>query len=274
LPPAIWPCVLASCFGCTLIAFSKSPYSPSLGRSVGNNGSNDDAANAAEAAAAVPPSFTADDAVGCALQFASMCFSAGARLLMKATEDVLTRNEAVQTNNACNFVFPLLYTLVANPAGWVAFLRMTPTSFAAWVVIAVLVYTFGSAWQMSLVRSMGPGAYSSLGGVRVLASAALSAACLAEPVDGGPLEWAGLLVVVVTVTAYTLASVGAATATAAACCGSSSSSCGRRRPNDAGSLASSSSSFDEEDGDIDMKALIRRESDEPEPTESRAPIQG
>lgn len=184
LPCAIWPCVIASSVGCAVIGFS---HSPMINREPES-------------------SFTSDDAIGCSLQFASMCFSAAARLLMKRTEHILSRNEAVQTNNVCNVIFPLAYTLLSNPAGWKAFRHMSRESFLAWVTIAVFVYAIGSTGQMSLVRSMGPGMYSSLSAVRVLASALISAVWLNEPVRNW-LEWLGLFITMVTMTLYTLASV-------------------------------------------------------------------
>ena len=192
LPPALWPCIAASILGCLVIAASQSPL-----MKVGTE--SDEADD-------VSFTFTAQDGIGCGLQFLSMCFSAGARLLMKRTENILTRNEAVQTNNVCNTVFPLLYTLFDNPRGWNAFSSMTWESFGAWLIIAVLVYTIGSTGQMALVRGMGPAVYSSLGAVRVLGSAILSAFWLNEPVQNW-MEWLGLSIIMCTMTLYTLASV-------------------------------------------------------------------
>ena len=188
LPTAIWPCIFASIVGCVTIAASQSPLIPK------DDNSEDKF------------SFTSQDVIGCGLQFISMCFSATARLLMKRTEHILSRNEAVQTNNACNFIFPLSYTLVTNPGGWQAYRKMSSQSVVAWTIISVLVYTIGSTGQMSLVRSMGPGMYSSLGATRVLGSAILSAMWLSEPVQNW-LEWIGLLIIMCTMTLYTLASV-------------------------------------------------------------------
>jgi len=184
-------CIIASIIGCAAIAASQSP----LIKSNNTNGHN-----------APGFLFSSHDAIGCGLQFLSVCFSAAARLLMKRTENILSRNEAVQANNVCNFILPLLYTLITNPRGWEAFLVMNIQSFVAWITIAVLVYTIGSTVQMSLVRSMGPGMYSSLGATRVLGSAILSAICLHEPVQNW-LEWIGLFVIMCTMTMYTLASV-------------------------------------------------------------------
>lgn len=70
----------------------------------------------------------------------------------------------------------------------------------------MLVYTVGSSGQMSLVRSMGPALYSSLSAVRVLSSAMLSSMFLHEPVRNW-LEWVGLLIAMITMTAYTISSV-------------------------------------------------------------------
>ena len=193
LPSALWPCIASSVVGCLVIAASQSPLMKV------STVSSDEADG-------VPFTFTTQDGIGCGLQFMSMCFSAGARLLMKRTENILTRNEAVQTNNVCNTVFPLLYTLFANPRGWNAFRSMTWESFGAWLIIAVLVYTIGSTGQMVLVRGMGPAVYSSLGAVRVLGSAVLSAVWLNEPVQNW-MEWLGLSIIMCTMTLYTLASV-------------------------------------------------------------------
>lgn len=193
LPSAIWSCIASSVVGCLVIAASQSPL---MKVSTDSSDEADD----------VYFTFTTQDGIGCGLQFMSMCFSAGARLLMKRTENILTRNEAVQTNNVCNTVFPLLYTLSTNPRGWNAFRSMTWESFGAWLTVAVLVYTIGSTGQITLVRGMGPAAYSSLGAVRVLGSAVLSAVWLNEPVQNW-MEWLGLSIIMCTMTLYTLASV-------------------------------------------------------------------
>ena len=190
LPRAIWPCSVASFLGCALIGFSQSPF---FATSSGDPKDSD-----------YP--FSSRDAIGCGLQFASMCFSSTARLLMKSTQGILTRNEALQVNNICNTVFPILYTLIANPKGWIAFRYMNGPSFLAWITISVLVYTVASTGQMSLVRSMGPGMYSSLSAMRVLASALISAICLNEPVQNW-LEWLGLFATMMTMTIYTLISM-------------------------------------------------------------------
>jgi len=58
LPSAIWPCILSSIVGCALIAASKSPMWTDTGFDHDNK-----------------ISFTSQDAIGCALQFMSMCFS-------------------------------------------------------------------------------------------------------------------------------------------------------------------------------------------------------
>lgn len=187
---------------------------------------------------------------------------------MKATSGVLTKTEAVQTNNICNIIFPVLYTMYignnlpgsGSASPWTAFCDTTFKSFMAWVVVAVLVYTIGSMGQMSLVRSMGPGMYSSLGGIRVICSAFLSAICLNEPVTNW-LEWFGLIILVVTMTAYTLTSVGICYSSSS----SRSSSIGsclqkqlrRRREEIDGTY--NEHDEDEDDGDFDMQALLPSE---------------
>ena len=185
LPRAPWPCVIMSFVGCAVIGVSQSHVVDMSAAGV----------------------FSSDDAMGCALQFLSMCFSAAARILMKRTEHILSQNEAVQTNNVSNFVFPLLHALLTNPEGWEAFRHIfVPQNSLSWLTIALLVYTIGSTGQMSLVRSMGPGMYSSLSAVRVLGSALLSAIWLKEPVRNW-LEWLGLGIIVMTMTLCTVASV-------------------------------------------------------------------
>mmetsp|Transcript_9130 Transcript_9130/g.14053 ORF Transcript_9130/g.14053 Transcript_9130/m.14053 type:complete len:398 (-) Transcript_9130:1944-3137(-) len=198
LPSAIWPCIFASIIGCATIALSQSPLFLKLNCNNRNPYDGNGSINSY--------SFGFQDVLGCGLQLLSVCFSAVARLLMKRTEHILNRNEAIQANNICNCIFPLLYTLITNPQGWEAFDTMNLPSFGAWSTIAVLVYTIGSTGQMSLVRSMGPGMYSSLSATRVLGAALLSAIWLHEPVQNW-LEWIGLFVIMGTMTLYTLASV-------------------------------------------------------------------
>lgn len=187
LPRLLWPCVIMSCLGCVIIGLSQSPYFVMLSSS------------------SSVYLFTMRDTIGCSLQFTSMCFSAMARLLMKRTEHILTRDEMVQTNNICNTILPLIYTLVTNPNGWLAFRYITIPSLFAWLILTVLVYTIGSTGQMSLVRTMGPGMYTSLSALRVLGSVFLSAVWLNEPVRNW-LEWTGLVITMITMTVYTIAS--------------------------------------------------------------------
>ena len=151
--------------------------------------------------------FTHRDALGCALQFISVLFSSLARLLMKRTEHILTRDEMVQTNNLFNTIVPLAYTLLVPDARqkWRAFREPSTESIVALLSIAVLVYTIGSTGQMSLVRNMGAGVYSSFSAIRVLGSVLFSSIFLGEPVQNW-LEWIGLLVTTLTMTLYTIAS--------------------------------------------------------------------
>ena len=72
LPSALWPCIASSVIGCLVIAASQSPLMKV------NTDSSDEADD-------VSFTFTAQDGIGCGLQFMSVCFSAGARLLMKRT---------------------------------------------------------------------------------------------------------------------------------------------------------------------------------------------
>ena len=144
-----------------------------------------------------------DNAIGCSLQFLSAIFSAFARLLMKHTEHLLSPTHIVQTNNISNCVFPLIYTLIQNPASWMAFhyLLTTPSSLLAWTTISIGVYSFASTRQIKLVRALGPGLYSSWVAIRVLGSMVLSALVLGEEVNNS-LEWVGIFIMITTVSIY------------------------------------------------------------------------
>jgi len=134
-----------------------------------------------------------------------MLFSSVGRLLMKQTEDILTAEEMVQVNNVFNTLIPALYSVtITDPSVWKAYSHASWASITALFSIVVLVYTIGSVGQMKLVRSMGPGVYSSFSGIRVLGSVVLSAWLLQEPVQNG-LEWVGLCLTTVTMTFYTYA---------------------------------------------------------------------
>jgi drug/metabolite transporter (DMT)-like permease len=187
LPVLLWPSVLVSFVGCALIALAQSPLFVKSSSS--------------------SYVFTHRDAIGCVLQFVSVLFSSLARLLMKRTEHILTRDEMVQSNNLFNTLIPLTYTLLVPDARsqWKAFQETSVQSIVALLSIAVLVYTVGSTGQMSLVRKMGAGVYSSFSAIRVLGSVLFSSLFLGEPVQNW-LEWLGLLVATLTMTLYTIAS--------------------------------------------------------------------
>jgi len=149
--------------------------------------------------------FTQRDVKGCILQFFAMLFASASRLLMKQTEGILTAEEVVQVNNIFNTLIPALYSvIITDPSVWKAYSHVSWQSLTAFFSISVLVYTIGGVSQMKLIRSMGPGVYSSFSGLGVLGSVVLSAWLLHEPVQNG-LEWVGLCLTMVTMTVYTYA---------------------------------------------------------------------
>ena len=200
LPPALWPCVLVSLLGALLMGLAQSPWVVQGITQSSDLLNHEDE----EAQSRGVTEFTSRDLIGCVMQLVSVIFASSARLLVKKTQGILSRDEIVQANNISNCLFPFLYTLMVHPTGWRAYRYIfTLPNFAAWATIAVVVFTIGFTGQMSLVRSMGPAMYSSLSGTRILGSALLSAIFLAEPVKNW-VEWVGLLIIMVTMTLYTV----------------------------------------------------------------------
>ena len=200
LPPALWPCVLVSLLGALLMGLAQSPWVVQGLTQRSDLLNHEDE----EARSRGVTELTSRDLIGCVMQLVSVIFVSSARLLVKKTQGILSRDEIVQANNFSNCLFPFLYTLMVHPTGWRAYRYIfTLPNFAAWATIAVVVFTIGFTGQMSLVRSMGPAMYSSLSGTRILVSALLSAIFLAEPVKNW-VEWVGLLIIMVTMTLYTI----------------------------------------------------------------------
>jgi hypothetical protein len=142
--------------------------------------------------------------IGCSLQLLSVIFSALSRILIKHTEHILSETHIVQVNNLSGFVFPFIITLCYDPySSWNAFmyLLVTPKSLLAWSTISIVVYSYASIQQVTLVRQLGPGFYSSWAACRLLGTIALSALCLGEGI-GSNVEWTGVVLLVVTMTVY------------------------------------------------------------------------
>ncbi|KAL7529307.1 hypothetical protein ACHAXR_002889 [Thalassiosira sp. AJA248-18] len=185
-PPLLWPTIIISGFGGTLIAISQSI--------------DGDEEHVTSNQAKLSPT---DNLIGCSLQLLSAIFSAFARILMKRTEHILTPTHIVQTNNISNCLFPFIYTIIHNPSSWTAFryLVFTPKSLLAWCMMSIGVYSFASTVQIRLVRALGPGFYSSWVAVRVLGSLVLSTFILGEGINSW-LEWVGIGLMIGTISVY------------------------------------------------------------------------
>jgi hypothetical protein len=81
------------------------------------------------------------------------------------------------------------------------YLLVTLKSLLAWCTISIVVYSYASIQQVTLVRQLGPGFYSSWAACRLLGTIALSALCLGEGI-GSNVEWVGVIILVVTMTVY------------------------------------------------------------------------
>lgn len=177
MPPNLWPTVIMSVLGCMIVVFAqKKKYH----------------------------TFTESDTIGCLMKFGSVLVTAFTRIIMKSSNDLLTRNELLQYANIGTIVIPLVYTLATDATVWLYFLDLPDLPIKAiisWSAIGILVYFLGASMQVDLVRALSPGLYSSFEAIRVLGAVFLSTIWLHEPVNNW-LEWLGILLTVGVITKY------------------------------------------------------------------------
>ena len=231
LPKSLWICIFTTCCGCILIAISQKYYennnelleddkqqqeeiqqlqleqkeeATTTTTMVGGDGDGDGDGGDTISSTTTAASTTTTILFGCLLQFISICFSAIARILMKYTDGILTKIEIVQANNICNVLLPFMYTLMTNVTGWIAFeyLISIKTNLIAFITVSIVVYTIGSTTQVTLVRNIGPGIYTSFNGIRIICSAILSSIVLQESISSTT-ELLGLCIIIISMTLYT-----------------------------------------------------------------------
>ena len=211
-PPILWRTAIVTVMAGSIIAISQSmtttattttPNIIDASSSVDDNnihGYNDSTAIDIDIGVVTPT----QNLIGCSLQLLSVIFSALSRILIKHTEHILSETHIVQVNNLSGFVFPFIITLLYDPySSWNAFMYLLVTlkSLLAWCTISIVVYSYASIQQVTLVRQLGPGFYSSWAACRLLGTIALSALCLGEGI-GSNVEWTGVVLLVVTMTVY------------------------------------------------------------------------
>jgi len=193
LPGILWPTVIFTTIGCTLVILAQSAW-------LAHN--NDSFENSITAP--FQHAFNMNDLIGCSLQFFCIFLTAAVRLMMKTSSSLLSRNELLQYSNMGCIVFPMVYSLYLDPSVWLYFLKFFEFPvlvFASWFTVCFLIYFVASTMQMELIRSMGPSLYTSLSGIRVLSVVVLSAAWLGEPLVTSLEGW-GFLITVVSIAVY------------------------------------------------------------------------
>lgn len=179
LPKTIWPALVMTMIGYALVVISQSPWMNQDDQYI----------------------FSNKDTLGCALAFLSAFFAVVCRILQKTTAETLTPNELVQCGNIGTILVPLILSLWTYPRNWLLLFQMSGTEFALWLFMSVGIFAIGGPAQVSLIRILGAGVYSSLSGVRVLGSVALSTLLLNEPVKN-KMEWLGIVFTVGTISWY------------------------------------------------------------------------
>jgi len=152
-----------------------------------------------------------DDLVGVLLQFSSMFFSVWSRFLMLQTENQFSANQLMQFQSVCTFFICGIFSFVLRGTGddddEHVFWSDTDTSnwnltnIAVFLFVSVVIIVIGSLSQVNAIRAFGVSMFSSFSSMRILSAILGGYLALDEGINSG-LEWFGVVVVIVTVTAY------------------------------------------------------------------------
>ncbi|KAJ8614439.1 hypothetical protein CTAYLR_000788 [Chrysophaeum taylorii] len=141
---------------------------------------------------------------GCSLQALSMCFSASARVTMKATAGHLTSTQLLGFQYFVVVIATFAMTIPRFAQAWGPWLRLGTNVWVALFSLAFFVQWIAAEMQVVLIRRLGPAAYTCFQPLRIVSTVAVDAIFLGEAVKGA-LSWAGLVLVVGAISTYLVA---------------------------------------------------------------------
>ena len=119
---------------------------------------------------------------------------------MKLSENTLPKHEINLAGSAFTFVSSFIITLFTGPEYlWGVFLNMGVTAWFSWSFVAIMVFVVAYTSTVALIRRMGPALYSSIGGLRVVFTAAVGKLWLNEGIETVS-EWVGVVLVMSSIT--------------------------------------------------------------------------
>lgn len=152
--------------------------------------------------------------VGAAIQFVSVLFSSGARILMKSTSDVLTKSELIRTQHLTVAIPVTLATVSLAPEKWADFFRALqhPAALLSFLTLSVAIFWLAGVVQIFVLRQLGPATHSSLAPLRLFSTVVGTYAVLHEPLGqqaaSAAVGWAGLATVVGTLVVFAAINTG------------------------------------------------------------------
>ena len=182
IPTSLWPTVLITSICCFVVLLSRSPI---LNQELDQGGSISNK----------------DNVMGCSAQLFSIFWGILARIMMKKSKGIASRNEMSYTANVSIVIIPVLLSL-SHSEVWEGLMHLSVWSVLAWLTVTVFVFCVADPLQIHVVREIGPTLFSSFFCVRLLGTVLFSGILLNEPVQT-LLEGLCLLVTLLTITIYT-----------------------------------------------------------------------
>ena len=126
---------------------------------------------------------------------------------MMISENVLTKNELVQTQNFMTICFSAVLALMVGGvevyihAFQSIFSSSTPWMFLMFLFLSIGVFTIGATLQITAVRRLGSDVYTSFSGWRVICCVSLSFVILKEAINE-IIEWVGICIIIIALTIF------------------------------------------------------------------------
>jgi drug/metabolite transporter (DMT)-like permease len=188
LPRAMWPALATSVLGAGLVVLQQGTTATTAGDDAGGGG------------------LVGSDAVGMGLQFVAVLAQACIRVDIQRTRGRLSPRELLMLQYVfATTMFVLATSVPGSPlaldgGAWLPWVRISPHEWFVVVLFTVTCMWFAAEYQVATVRKLGPAFTAALQPVRLISTVLASWIWLNEPVQG-TLEWLGLALVFVSITA-------------------------------------------------------------------------
>ena len=144
---------------------------------------------------------TWSDAAGISLQLVSVVCSAAVKIALKGTEGVLDKAELMLAQMVATAVIMLPAALAFDRASLAALTRLDGAGIACFLGLSIGIYIVANVTQIVATRAIGASNHSASNSLRLISACVGSWLVLDEPVDR-PLQWVGLALIVVALSAY------------------------------------------------------------------------